>query len=193
MSCKESKMKSRFIFALVSSVLSLGATVQAAETSQPIIHPITELSPLSNDANPTPAGHAAISSASPYAPAPALSNMWVYAVGSTNCDWEYTSGLSTTACDHGGPELRVAVLEIGYGSNRVAWMIGGLLPSSAMYESTLVCVTGGYYTWPCSAGQTAVGFLNKYRLDGHQSGQFKYQNTSSNAPFNTMSVQISIK
>ena len=74
----------------------------------------------------------------------------------------------------------------------VAWMNGGLLPSSARYASTPVCVTGGYYTWPCTAGQTVVGFLNEYNLDGYQNGLFKYQNTSTNSPWNTMSVQISI-
>ena len=126
------------------------------------------------------------------APAPPLSSMWVYAVGSTNCGWENTAGLSATACNHGGPELRSAVLEIGYGSNRVVWMNGGLLPSSAMYASTPVCVTNGYYTWPCTAGQTVYGFLNEYTLDGRDNGVFRYQNTSTNSPGNTLSVQISI-
>ncbi len=58
-------------------------------------------------------------------------------------------------------------------------MNGGVLPSSARYASTPVCVTGGYYTWPCTAGQTVVGFLNEYNLDGYQNGIFKYQNTSN--------------
>ena len=64
--------------------------------------------------------------------------------------------------------------------------------SSANYQTTPVCVTGGSYTWPCTAGQTVVGFLRYYNLDGNQSGLFKYQNTSTNSPWNTMSVQISI-
>lgn len=126
------------------------------------------------------------------APASPLTQMWVYAVGSTNCDWEGTVGLYSTVCNHGGTQLRAAVLEIGYGSGNVAWMNGGVLPSSAMYASTPVCVTGGYYSWPCTAGQSVVGFLNEYKLDGNQNGIFKYQNTSSNSPWNTMTVQISI-
>lgn len=126
------------------------------------------------------------------APAPPLTQMWVYAVGSTNCGWEYTVGLSVTTCDHGGAQLRTAVLEIGYGSSRIAWMNGGVLPGSVMYASTPVCITGGYYSWPCTAGQTVVGFLNEYNVDGYQNGIFKYQNTSINSPWNTMSVQISI-
>lgn len=126
----------------------------------------------------------------PFAAAPALSSMWIYAVGSSNCGWEYTAGLSATPCDHGGTQLRTAVLEIGYGSSRIAWMNGGIVGSP--YATTPVCVTGGYYSWPCTAGQTVVGFLVEYNVDGHQNGLFRYQNTSSNSPWNTMSAQISI-
>lgn len=124
------------------------------------------------------------------APAAPLTQMWVYAVGSSNCGWENTAGLSVTTCNHGGLQLRTAVLEIGYGSSRIAWMIGGLLGSP--YATTPVCITGGYYSWPCTAGQSIVGFLVEYNLDGNQSGLFKYQNTSTNSPWNTMSVQINI-
>ncbi|WP_366144632.1 YolA family protein [Idiomarina sp.] len=131
-------------------------------------------------------------SVTPFAPAPPLTDMWVYAVGSSDCGWEETAGLSVTTCDHGGTQLRVAILEIGYGSNEIAWMNGGQLTNSDQYSSTPVCVTGGYYSWPCSAGQTVVGYLNEYSVDGYQNGIFKYQNTSTNSPWNTMSVQISI-
>ena len=127
-----------------------------------------------------------------FAPAPALTSVRVYAIGSTNCGWEYPGGALGTSCDHGGAQLRAAVLEVGYGSFRVVWMNGGVLASSAMYASTPVCITNGYYSWPCTAGQTVVGFLNEYTLDGSQGGQFKYQSTSINAPGNTLSVQINI-
>jgi hypothetical protein len=128
------------------------------------------------------------------APAPPLTAMWVYAVASSTCNgWEYTVGLTATTCDHGGAQLRTAVLEIGYGSNSIAWMNGGIQPNSAMYKNTPVCITGGSYTWPCTAGQTIVGFLREYNLDGHQGGVFKYQNTSINSPWNTLGVQISIR
>ncbi|MGV8002124.1 YolA family protein [Photorhabdus temperata subsp. temperata] len=126
------------------------------------------------------------------APAPPLTNMWVYAVGSTNCGWEYTSNLFATTCDHGGQQLRAAVLEIGYGYNSFAWMNGNILHNSAMYASTPVCITNGYYTWPCTAGQTVAGYLREYNLDGNQNGTFRYQNTSTNSPWNTESVQINI-
>lgn len=190
-------MKMTFIKTLVSAAIlaGMGATAQAEDVprGQQVI---TALPELSSHNKPVPAevtGTPQVKSgAVARAPAPPLTAMWVYAVGSTDCGWEYTAGLTTTTCNHGGAQLRTAVLEIGYGSNPVAWMNGGVLPSSARYASTPVCVTGGYYTWPCTAGQTVVGFLNEYNLDGYQNGIFKYQNTSTNSPWNTMSVQISI-
>jgi hypothetical protein len=128
----------------------------------------------------------------PRAPAPALSSIRVYAVGSTSCGWEYTNGNGSTTCNHGGGELRVAVIEIGYGANPIASMNGGQLPRSARYASTGICITGTQYTWPCTPGQTVVGWLDEYNVDGHESGYFKYQNTSTNAPYNTLYTQINI-
>lgn len=177
----------------LAGALSTANAQQAAPSAQRALSTFPELSGASvpaQGANAAP--QSARSGAVALAAAPSLSNMWVYAVGSSNCGWEYTSGLSATSCDHGGAQLRTAVLEIGYGSSPLAWMSGGLLASSTNYQTTPVCVTGGYYSWPCTAGQTVVGFLRYYNLDGYQSGLFKYQNTSTNSPWNTMSVQISI-
>lgn len=187
------KLKKSMLFSLIAAVLSVGAHAKsdgAVPSGQGVM---TALPELSSSKHPILAEDAGVQSKSeivPFASAPALSNMWVYAVGSSNCGWEYTAGLSTTTCDHGGAQLRTAVLEIGYGSSRIAWMNGGIVGSS--YANTPVCVTGGYYTWPCTAGQTIVGFLVEYNIDGHQNGLFRYQNTSTNSPWNTMSVQISI-
>jgi hypothetical protein len=189
-------MKSTAIKQLLLAALStgIGATVQAQEIPQRQ-QAIEAMPTLSSNAARILAKPASVpppaSGKHARAPAPPLTAILVYAVGSSNCGWEYPSG-TTTACDHGGAQLRTAVLEIGYGSNAIAWMAGGILPNSAMYASTPVCITGGYYSWPCTAGQTVVGFLNEYNLDGWQSGIFKYQNTSINSPWNTISTQISI-
>lgn len=128
------------------------------------------------------------------APAPPLTQLHILAVGSSNCGWEeIVSGATSTSCDHGGAQLRVEVLEIGYGSNRIAWMIGGQLPASANYETRLVCQQFGGGLDYCTPGQTAVGFQHSYNLDGHQGGTFTYQNTSTNSPWNTMSRSINIQ
>jgi hypothetical protein len=174
------------------SLLTLASSANSNQTN------LTAFTALNSQINPIPALSAGNtnegeeSSLSTRSPAPPLTELYIYAIGSSNCDWESTLNLSTTKCDHGGSQLRAAVLEIGYGSNSIAWMAGGILPSSAMYGSTPVCVINGYYDWPCLPGQTVVGFLNEYTLDGHQNGIFKYQNTSTNSPWNTMTKQISI-
>ncbi|QMV13540.1 YolA family protein [Vibrio spartinae] len=190
-------MKINFIKYLASTAIiaGIGVTVHAEEVPRSQ-QAILSLSPLTSQINPIPAevtGTSLVKSGKvELAPAPPLSSMWVYAVGSSDCGWESTAGLTVTTCNHGGSALRAAVLEIGYGSSSIAWMNGGILPRSAQYASTSVCVTGNYYTWPCTAGQIVVGWLVEYNLDGHQNGTFKYQNTSTNSPWNTMSVRIRI-
>lgn len=130
----------------------------------------------------------------PKAPAPALTRVSVYAVGSSKYGgWEYLAlNQLSTKFDHGGATLRAVVLEIGYGSNQVATMNGGYLARSKQIQTTLVCITNGYYSWPCSAGQSVVGFLYTYDLSGYESGRFTFQDTSTNSPFRTLSTFVTI-
>ena len=125
------------------------------------------------------------------APAAPLTKMRIYAVGSSNCDWERPEGQFTTTCDHGGAVLRVAVLEVGYGFTPQASMMGDNLPSSALIETIPVCMYGDL-PGDCH-GQSIEGFIRVFKLDGYQNGQFVYQNRSVNAPGNTMSTWIIIR
>ncbi|MBP2859461.1 YolA family protein [Dickeya oryzae] len=168
------------------------------EAGLPIESGLTTFQPLESNgplsvARDTP--RSSSSSGPLRAPAPALSRVAVYAVGSSNCGWEPMTSLGqfSTTCDHGGSQLRVAVQEIGYGSNPVAWMNSGLLPRSANYQTDTICNVGGQYTFPCPAGYTVVGWMRYYNLDGNESGQFQFQDTSTNAPRNTLSTQITIR
>jgi len=126
------------------------------------------------------------------APAPPLDYVSILAVYSTNCGWENTEGKFTTSCNHGGSTLRAAVLDMGYGSNRIAWMDGSILPNSAIYLRENICAAplGGLQR--CTSGQTVIAFMTYYNLDGYTDGIFQYQNTSTNAPFNTEYDDISI-
>ncbi|AEY69549.1 hypothetical protein AH2_00039 [Burkholderia phage vB_BceS_AH2] len=128
------------------------------------------------------------------APAPPLSRIIMFAVGSSNCGWEYmtTIGQISTTCDHGGAQLRAVVQEIGYGGTPIAWMQGGLLPNSANYLNEAICIVNGYYTTACPNGATIVGWYRYFNLDGYQNGQFQEQNTSIVSPFNTLSTFINI-
>ncbi|RKH60547.1 DUF4879 domain-containing protein [Corallococcus interemptor] len=127
-------------------------------------------------------------------PAPALSYVQVYAVGSSNVGWEYVSSSAfSTTYDHGGAVLLVAVLEFGYGTSRYVTMAGSVLSGSANYANDSICDDGfGNAVTPCSPGQTIIGFLRYYDVSGNQSGSFYYQSTSINSPFNTMSDSMSI-
>lgn len=126
--------------------------------------------------------------------APPLTQTFIYAVGSTNCGWEYmtTIGQASTTCDHGGAVLRAAVVEIGYGSNPTAFMYGLQRPIYMNYTTLPVCIIGSYYSWACPASYTIVGFLRLYAVDSYQDGPFGFQDTSANSPFNTIYTEINI-
>ncbi|MDC0713648.1 DUF4879 domain-containing protein [Stigmatella sp. ncwal1] len=127
------------------------------------------------------------------APAPPLTYLQVYAVGSSNQGWEYPDpSVYATSLDHGGSVLLVVVLEVGYGFSRFAKMNGSQLPSSANYLDEALCWNAYGQLAYCSAGQTVAGWLRYYDVSGYQSGSFTYQNTSTNSPWNTMYDQITI-
>jgi len=126
-------------------------------------------------------------------PAPKLTELQVYSVESTKCGFENTVGLQTTKCNHGGSvKLRVAVLEIGYGSNRFAWMNGKQVKS---INDIPICSFYNNYARTCRPGQTVIGFLVNYNIDGSQSGMFKCQSTSiinASPNLNTLYTEIYI-
>lgn len=127
------------------------------------------------------------------AAAPALSFLQIAFVGSSNIGWESITALQTmTSNDHGGVQVRVVTEEIGYGNLPVARFNGSVLPKSKNYLTETICWNGNTYVFPCSAGQTVVGFRKYWNLDGYQIGSFSYQNKSTNSPWNTMSDSISI-
>lgn len=133
---------------------------------------------------------------SPRAPASPLTSVSIYAVGSSNCDWVYQPPNSPT-CKHGDPELRVAILERGYSSNRIAWVNAGLLPVSANYDSVGICTVNGVETMPCPRGYSITSWMRYYNLDSYASWlpnvYFQYQATSTNPPNNTYSTSITIR
>ncbi|RCL02114.1 MAG: hypothetical protein JSC188_000436 [Candidatus Tokpelaia sp. JSC188] len=132
----------------------------------------------------------------PHEPAPPLTQMWVNGVLSSKCgkNWEEfpRSGTSATSCGHGGPLLRVAVLEIGYGSSHPSVRYQDN-PLGSAYETEPLCDHGSGTIGKCSRGQTVAAFKRYYNLDGRSvPGYFTYENTSINAPRNTMFTSINI-
>lgn len=125
------------------------------------------------------------------APAPPLSYVQVRYVGSSNQGWEPIADAQTsTTLDHGGAQLRVLTVEVGYGTVRIAKINGMTLPSTANYQTIAFC--GSNFLTPCSPGQTIVGYTRYWNVDGYQGGTFSYQTTSINSPFNTMIDTLNI-
>lgn len=116
------------------------------------------------------------------APAPALSYLQVLAVASANSPtWEYVvRDQFLTNVDHGGAWLYIATEERGYGYTPVAKFNGVTI---AQYKSDPIVENG-----------IIVGYIRYWYITSNTaSGQFTYQNTSTNSPWNTMSDWISIK
>lgn len=153
--------------------------------------PVT-LRPLNEVAKPESA--AIDRRVSPMAPAPRLTSVAVYAVGSSQYSgWEITYRKYSTTYDHGGPVLLVAVEEWGYAGVRNAWYNGTRLPASAQYGSDPIC--GGTPANPagCSAGESPIAWIRYWKLDGYpDSGDFQYEASSANGP-GTYSTHITIK
>jgi hypothetical protein len=126
-------------------------------------------------------------------PAPSLQYLQIRRVDSSSAGSEsIPDNLFTTIRDHGGAQLRVLTVEVGYGNSFRARMKGANLPASANISSVPYCNPSNFLE-PCRSGQKVIGWVRYWRLDGNQSGTFYYQNRSLNAPWNTLSDSINIK
>ncbi len=125
------------------------------------------------------------------ASAPPLSSAQVLKVQSAACGIENISeGQDKTACDHGGANIKVYVLEMGYGRVPHVALDGFGLDGM----KTQVCAFGNGNLTECTGAATRiVGALYIYDLGGKQEGTFTFSNTSLNAPGNTISTQLYIK
>ena len=125
------------------------------------------------------------------ASAPPLSNVQVLKVQSAACGIENISaGQERTTCDHGGANIKVYVLEMGYGRTPTVQLDGFNLDGM----QTKVCAyDNGNLTECTGASRTIVGTLYIYDLGRKQEGTFSFSNRSINAPGNTVSTQLYIK
>ncbi|RJL50836.1 YolA family protein [Pectobacterium carotovorum] len=185
-------MKKNIYIGFAFSML-VSAVFPAYSQEEPVAETITALdSPFLE--NPTSANETSSQDYKPLrAPAPALSSVYVYAVASTQNGgaWEYIGpNKIATAQDHGGAQVRIAVLEVGYGNNRFGWIDG---QQKSPYQVNGVCVVSGYYSESCPVGSTYVGWMAYFNGDGMSSGTFRYQSTSTNAPYRTLSTSLNIR
>lgn len=121
--------------------------------------------------------------------APPLSQVEILKVLSPSCGLEDVSdGRARTECDHSGPNIKVYVLEIGYGREPHVTLDGFEVDGTR----SPVCEDGSSYV-PCGNSGITAGYLYIFDLAGKQEGTFNFSNTSINAPGNTLSAQIYIK
>lgn len=119
-----------------------------------------------------------------------LSQVKVLKVESPACGFEDVGdGQEQTRCDHSGPNIKVFVLEVGYG--RAAHV--GLDGFEINGTRTPVCAFDNGNLTDCTVGRKTVGYLYIFDLAGKQEGTFTFSNTSINAPGNTLSTQLHIK
>ncbi|MDI2592115.1 YolA family protein [Pseudomonas sp. N3-W] len=125
------------------------------------------------------------------ASAPPLTHVQVLKVQSAACGIEnIADGQAQTTCDHGGANIKVYVLEMGYGRVPHASLDGFSLDGM----QTKVCAYDNGNPTECSGAATRiVGTLYIFDLGGYQGGTFTFSNTSINAPGNTLATQLYIK
>lgn len=123
--------------------------------------------------------------------APRLSQLKVVKVESPACGFEnITEGQTETRCDHSGPNIKVYVLEVGYGSGNPNVALDGFEVNGTR---TPVCAFQTGNLTECTPGAKTVGYLYIFNLAGKQDGIFTFSNTSINAPGDKMSTQLYIK
>lgn len=124
------------------------------------------------------------------ASAPALSEVKVLKVESPACGFEdIAPGQAQTRCNHSGPNIKVYVLEVGYGRQPQVTLDGFEVDGTR----SPVCAFSNGNLNDCSTRTKVVGYLYVFDLKGKQEGTFSFSNVSINAPGNRMSTELYIK
>jgi len=124
------------------------------------------------------------------ASAPALSEVKVLKVESPACGFEdIAPGQAQTRCNHSGPNIKVYVLEVGYGRQPHVTLDGFEVDGTR----SPVCAFSNGNLNDCSTQTKIVGYLYVFDLKGKQEGTFSFSNISINAPGNRMSTELYIK
>jgi len=114
----------------------------------------------------------------------------VLKVESPACGFEdIAEGQEQTRCNHSGPNIKIYVLEVGYGRGAHV----GLDGFDVNGTRTPVCAFNNGNLTDCTVGMKTVGYLYVFDMAGKQEGTFTFSNTSINAPGNTLSTQLYIK
>ena len=123
------------------------------------------------------------------APAMPLSQVEILKVASTSGAVEDVSdGREQTKAHHRAPNIKVFVLERGYGREPTATFDGQAVDG----VRTPVCNKGaGMVT--CDGAGTTVGYLYTFDLGNKEDGWFQFSNTSLVPPYTRLQTQLYIR
>jgi len=123
------------------------------------------------------------------APALPLSGVEILQVVSKSGATEEVRGTDTTHRTHHGANIRVHVLERGYGGHQPSVTFNG---HEVDGTRTPVCNQGeGLVT--CNGAGTTVGYLYTFTLSNTDGGWFEFANTSLVPPHHRLSARLYIK
>lgn len=124
--------------------------------------------------------------------APPISSLVITAVASEDHpDGEIIErNQKSTMLSHGGSYIFVTSVEIGYGTSLYATINGNKLPSSSIIQTIPLCLDSSNKPAPCRRNQKIIGFARTW--DVKEKGQFTFQLSSINFPYNTESIDIFI-
>lgn len=122
-------------------------------------------------------------SVTPYASAPPLSYVEVYAAWSTNYGaFEYFNPNQLSSnIDHGGEELVIVTAELGY----------GYLRKATMNNANLTQIDNQYID--LNGDNIVDGWYIFWDASGYENGSFYYENKSTKSPWNKMFDSMYIK
>ena len=123
------------------------------------------------------------------APAMPLSAVEILKVVSRTCAVEDVyDAREQTRCNHDGPNIKVYVLERGYGGQPNVTLNGQIIDG----VRAPVCNRGTGLD-DCQRGGTTTGYLYTFDLGNKNEGWFEFSNTSLVPPHNRLSARLFIK
>jgi len=124
--------------------------------------------------------------------APGLSRLQIIEVDSTKRSHEPIDDYQfSTRFDHGGKNLRVWTVEIGYGGYPYATINGKKVQQSQEIE--LCQDYNGRIVLCKKVGLMLIGYLREWKVDGYSKGFFQYESTSVSDPWGTLNDRLTIR
>lgn len=102
-------------------------------------------------------------------------------------------GQVKTTKHYGGSHLYVTTIELGYGSNLITRMNGYNVPISELIDVLPLCYKPGGGIEPCTNGAIAAGFRRTWNVSNYGNGEFTYQLTSINYPYDSKTTTLEIQ